>query len=809
VFALLIPRSSTAKSPRSSETSLRARERTRDSGPALGQRTREIQVAATDDPLEHEADRLASIVASSFEAPHIGAAPFRIQRSSESQGRHAHTAPASVARVLAGVGRPLEPALRRDMEPRFGHDFSNIRVYSGEAAEHSARDVRALAYTVGHNIVFGAGQVPTGSPAGRRLLAHELTHTIQQGPHSRTLQRQPVSPTPAPQSPGTLPDAGTLAPDAKPDPAAQTLDQSDPLVETVENAIEPALLTLIASRSQIGKPSILVLKEKWPPIHSWILKPTVGTRIKEWLPDLVVPEIVEQLKVLSKDARNKLANEVFDRLSGAVDSTAPAADVYRKEFDMLDRAVKDLIEPDSDRLAGYLAMRTGLKNTFGSIRALNAFYQALVDADFPTGSSVIGVHSKVHSQMKAALNKTQALLDKKKLTDQVTEFLRANKGYWGTNIRENRNRPSMIGNHSFGFAIDFASDTNPNLPGFPWDLVQRLTGFDAYADNFVNKARFATQADTHSGPADFKTVLESAQTAKQASDAFRDIFDTEANLKEAVLTEARRFKPGVWITKERLFEMVVSPAGKSTAVSTLSAQLSDAMALADDKATHVRQEHAGSGDPHIESPVWETIVAGLYPLVKTHADLTKAMAIVQAQLDDPRDGPGKGDDPKLPFLFEKTVVEQLRRSSLGARRRDLPDKIWASMLVHVRDAETPILARNLLNLHDIFVRSRNSAGKIPSQSTGTVATVAAHGFMNLMPDLVAALTSSEGGGLQWLGLVPRSGGTKDWMHFELRESPKIDRDSRWETDPPLVPDAISGAGALATPKADSSADGGN
>ena len=67
------------------------------------------------------------------------------------------------------------------MEQHFGHDFSQVQVHSGSAAEQSARDVNAYAYTVGHHIVFGAGQFKPGAHQGQRLIAHELTHVVQQG----------------------------------------------------------------------------------------------------------------------------------------------------------------------------------------------------------------------------------------------------------------------------------------------------------------------------------------------------------------------------------------------------------------------------------------------------------------------------------------------------------------------------------------------------------------------------------------------------------------------------------------------------
>jgi len=71
------------------------------------------------------------------------------------------------------------------MEPRFGHDFSHVRVHADEQAAESARAVNALAYTVGRDIVFGRGRYAPGSTEGRRLLAHEMAHVVQQGSHGQ------------------------------------------------------------------------------------------------------------------------------------------------------------------------------------------------------------------------------------------------------------------------------------------------------------------------------------------------------------------------------------------------------------------------------------------------------------------------------------------------------------------------------------------------------------------------------------------------------------------------------------------------
>jgi hypothetical protein len=80
----------------------------------------------------------------------------------------------------AGPGRPLEPAARRDLQNRLGQDLSQVRVHTDASAARSARAIGALAYTVGRDIVFGAGQYAPETPVGRGLIAHELTHVAQQ-----------------------------------------------------------------------------------------------------------------------------------------------------------------------------------------------------------------------------------------------------------------------------------------------------------------------------------------------------------------------------------------------------------------------------------------------------------------------------------------------------------------------------------------------------------------------------------------------------------------------------------------------------
>nr|MDT0658151.1 DUF4157 domain-containing protein [Micromonospora sp. DSM 115978] len=83
--------------------------------------------------------------------------------------------------VNSGGGSPLPAEVRADMESRFGgQDFGDVRVHTGDAAHDSARSVHAQAYTVGPNIVFQRDSYDPASDAGRHMLAHELTHVVQQ-----------------------------------------------------------------------------------------------------------------------------------------------------------------------------------------------------------------------------------------------------------------------------------------------------------------------------------------------------------------------------------------------------------------------------------------------------------------------------------------------------------------------------------------------------------------------------------------------------------------------------------------------------
>ncbi|MBV9169443.1 MAG: DUF4157 domain-containing protein [Chloroflexi bacterium] len=111
---------------------------------------------------------------------------------------------ALVHQIVRSPGRPLDGPDRAFFEPRFGHNFSEVRVHADTQASAAAHEVTAQAFTVGEHIVFSQGQFAPNSTAGRHLLAHELTHVVQQRAGGPALQRRAANCPDAPPSPPTI-----------------------------------------------------------------------------------------------------------------------------------------------------------------------------------------------------------------------------------------------------------------------------------------------------------------------------------------------------------------------------------------------------------------------------------------------------------------------------------------------------------------------------------------------------------------------------------------------------------------------------
>lgn len=148
------------------------------------------------DRYEQEADRIAEQVMRKPDSslqhqvePEVKEEKEIIQTKAIAQ-QDTSQVPPIVHEVLNSSGQHLDPETRTFMESHFGHDFNQVRVHTNAKAAESARTVNALAYTVRNNIVFNSGQYRPETEAGKKLLAHELTHTIQQGVSQSVVQRK-------------------------------------------------------------------------------------------------------------------------------------------------------------------------------------------------------------------------------------------------------------------------------------------------------------------------------------------------------------------------------------------------------------------------------------------------------------------------------------------------------------------------------------------------------------------------------------------------------------------------------------------
>jgi uncharacterized protein DUF4157 len=166
-----------------------------------------LTVSDPQDAFELEADRVAdqvmrtpeaSLPAAQRSAPRIQRIgnEEELQRPADSANTTVDAATENSINSLSGRGTALPESVRSFMAPRFQANFDNVRVHTDAHANELARSVDAKAFTVGNNVVFGAGHYSPDSESGRRLLAHELTHVVQQGGAPHSLQRQPVDPPP-------------------------------------------------------------------------------------------------------------------------------------------------------------------------------------------------------------------------------------------------------------------------------------------------------------------------------------------------------------------------------------------------------------------------------------------------------------------------------------------------------------------------------------------------------------------------------------------------------------------------------------
>ena len=235
-----------------------------------------LEIGAVDDPLEREADQVADkVMRMPDPALSFSAAPPKAQRKCaecEEEDKKklqmkptatskvaSAVAPSTVHGALATSGRPLDATTRAFFEPRFGQDFSGVRVHADEAASKSARAIGARAYAVGHHIAFAENEFSPSSDSGRQLLAHELAHVAQQAAGANSIVRRDTgAPAPEPSpAPATPPDptaaAAGSAPAAAPAPTPAQPSCSDGTVSNVKDPLPqpPPFQAQVAGGDQV------------------------------------------------------------------------------------------------------------------------------------------------------------------------------------------------------------------------------------------------------------------------------------------------------------------------------------------------------------------------------------------------------------------------------------------------------------------------------------------------------------------------------------------------------------------------------
>jgi hypothetical protein len=174
-------------------------------------------VGPSHDPLELEADRMADQVTRDM-GPGVKAATT----------------------LGEAGGQPLPENLRTEFESRFGHDFSKVRIHSDAEA---ASSIGAHAFTRGEDIVFGRGQYQPSTRQGLHLLAHELTHVVQQGGQALHVQRQTAEQTPAPAAAAAAPPAPAVEPTITFGANAVQADVTDYSLGVLKDILKAAKLT--------------------------------------------------------------------------------------------------------------------------------------------------------------------------------------------------------------------------------------------------------------------------------------------------------------------------------------------------------------------------------------------------------------------------------------------------------------------------------------------------------------------------------------------------------------------------------------
>jgi len=696
------------------------------------------------DSAERDAGRIADGWTSSRVGAPLGAVPSRPARAGD---------PAEMAVAVQGLhggGRSLDAAESASMGAWFGHDFARVRVHSDEGAAGAADRLHARAYTVGSDVAFGRGEYAPGSLEGRRLLAHELVHVLQQAEwgSARFVQKAPKKKKAAPaiEAPNLAIEGGEA------DPA-----QEDLIAEIV-----------LAMRLDLGSPgplSLLRLRHTWARASTLIQEPKADRKPNhaEPYPELLDPEIVTGLSALGVQQRRAVAAEVERRLVTSYQSQS--IEDLSTEYAALSDRVHALMD---GRFLTWVAMRDGLLRCFSDIPSLNAYFATLVPAGFPVPGVPGG--ALVHPVLKGKLDRATKVIHDHGWMPRVMAAL-GHEGIGATNIRENTARPADIGTHAFGWAMDIDPTHNPDVRPFP-EIFTEVTTVDAGAGSDVVALRGSGLTTND--------ALAHAQALRRSSDEIVAAFADEASIKKAIAGYLARHGAGTLsVAEQGELEALLNDAATAKGRAQGEA-VNRVTRWVLDRQDAVRARATSPGDrmsrPEEATPWVMAMQSRLVVAIHSPQELTARILLIEQQIatpvtKQPKEATGLGLAP----LYSEASVKELRAMDAATKQHSLSG-IRKHLSVLMENQVAADTTARIRELHQVFLDAKRARARDPAvkpEKGAATGQIAAHGWMSHAPELVAALVGAEGANLAWLGVMlqkdhGKTVGSKDTMHFELR-----------------------------------------
>jgi hypothetical protein len=477
-----------------------------------------------------------------------------------------------------------------------------------------------------------------------------------------------------------------------------------------------ALTDVLAPAAERGS-----VHELWTPLTRLILTADLKAKGVDRLPaELRTPDTIRALAAVEDGERSKVVHELFgvllairDRDAGAEGASSPEAEWA--ELEPIQKFFGD------GKLADYLTVRTNLLGAFGALgdgtaaalKRIRHFYTSEME-----DAHLLGASYPVHKTMAKALAQAERKFKAMTRGTPTADFKLSYFG--GLNIRPNVNDPSQLSEHAVGAAVDLDAPMNPNERGFPFDLIEDVTGDDLRAGatgkgvDLYNVTASGKRPERLIG---YKEALKETSRIKQISDKFREAFQTEDKLAKQMLEIAKRKGAPTVAAKELLDAAILAATEPDAGWAPPAPERAGVPA---------RKAPAPKPAPHHERLAEVTFPRDQVDWVAKRDVIAETVKLLA----------------DMYVVFASTVAREDPKRGLASKRPQPRAK---------GDPEN---------------RARVDVKAVDPD----LAQLAMHGFMNVPAELAAALVASDGGNLRWLGAG--ASGTRDYMHFELRAPPK-------------------------------------